>query len=111
MAVAKTTQERIAFLETLFAPLRGKPLTLTFGTHRFENVLLTAIDSQPVTGFKLAPDKREMPDGKKKVPVLIRLTFNGENKLVFVEDRTVWTAITNGVRAKIGSTVVEIRKQ
>lgn len=109
MAVAKTTQDRIAFLKTLFKPLEEKDLILTFEKHTFEGVRLTAIEAQPVTKFKLAPEKRKQEDGKNKAPVLVKLVFNGENNLVFADEDTTWTAIRNGVRAKVGETIIEVR--
>jgi hypothetical protein len=110
MAVAKNIQDHIIWLKTYFKQFEGKRVTLTFGPHTFTNVTITSIDAKPVTGFKLAPDKR-MVDGKMKSPQLIQIITDNTNKLVFTVEDTVWTAITNGMRAKVGDTVVEFRQE
>lgn len=111
MAVPKLVQDKLVFLETLFKPLRDQSLILTFGQHMFKGMRLSSIEYQQATGFKLAPDKRKDANGKNKTPTLIRVTFEGDNKIVLADEDTTWTAIRNGVRAKLGDTVIEIRKE
>lgn len=111
MALRKDVRERVEWLRTLFAPYMNKPVTIEFGAIKWEGMILTEVDNQPVTGFKLAPDKRKSLDNKTYSPTLIKVVFNGEDKLVFVDEDTVWAAITNGVRARVGSNVVTIRAE
>lgn len=126
MAVKKDMQEKIAWLQTLFKPIMGKPVVVTFGTHKAEGVTIIAVEPKPITGFKLAPEKRPKPNGKGRYgPPLIRIGFHKGNgsidlglvtyppedtfELVLVDEDTTWTAITNGVRATVGPVKIEMR--
>jgi hypothetical protein len=94
MAVKKSIQDKVAWLQTLFAPIMNTPITITFGSHTFTDVVIVAVEHKPVTGFKLAPEKRTSLDGKQYTPNLLRIAFAGGEEMIFVDESTTWAAIS-----------------
>lgn len=86
----KGQQQRVEAIRSLFYTLLGHTCTITFDTHEFCGIL-TDIAIQKTTGFKLAPEKRVGEDGKSYSPTLIKLVFDNQNELVFVDEDVDWT--------------------
>lgn len=86
----KGQQQRVEAIRSLFYTLLGHTCTITFDTHEFCGIL-TDIAIQKTTGFKLAPEKRVGEDGKAYSPTLIKLVFDNQNELVFVDEDVDWT--------------------
>lgn len=102
MAVKKSIQDKVTWLRTLFTPIMNKPITITFGSHTFTDVIIVAVEHKPVTGFKLAPEKRASLENKQYTPNLLRIVFSGGEEMVFADEDTTWAAIGNGVKARAG---------
>jgi len=104
MAVSKQVQERVEYIKKLCSNLMGREVVITFDNHTFSGTL-TGITAKGVTGFSLAPEKREGADGKVKSPTLIQLTLDNKDNLVFVDEDTTWFAVMNGVMAEVAGDV------
>lgn len=103
----KVQQDRIATIRKLFDTLMQQECKITFDTHEFTGVL-TDVAIQKTTGFKLAPEKRISEDGKAYSPTLVRITFDNQNHLVFVDEDTDWTIGVSRVIITVGSVVVTV---
>ena len=111
----KGQQQRVEAIRNLFYTLLGHTCTITFDTHEFCGIL-SDIAIQKTTGFKLAPEKRVGDDGKAYSPTLIKLVFDNQNELVFVDEDVDWTIgvacvtirPTNVTGSVTGSFVVKI---
>jgi len=92
----KDAKELIAEYEKIFAPIIGKPCTLTWDKHKFDDVIVAGIDIAKTTGRKNIPDKRENGD-KNSTPMLFVLNTD-QGELLFALDDVQVSAIFNGVR-------------
>lgn len=90
-----------------YTHLKGLTFDIEFDRHQARAQLLS-IEKRPVTGFKLAPDKRLNEDGKNKVPDLLCFIFD-DGKITFpIEDMTP-VFYPNGIDLCIGETVIKLR--
>ena len=98
--------------ESVFDSIKGKQVSIEvnrsgFTAHQLGPIKFIGMAKQKLTEMVNAPDKRTK-DGKSYTPVMFALLFEGDSRLVFVEEDTTVVVKSDGVRLILDNLYVDV---
>lgn len=98
--------------ESIFDSIKGKQVAIEvvrngFTSHKLGPIVFLGVTKQKLTDMVNAPDKR-VKDGKSYTPVMFALMFDGDSRLVFVEEDTTIVVKSDGVRLILDNLYVDV---